>query len=160
MALSAVRAALETAKTPDTGTIAKIEEEHDRLKDILDGLLPAERPAYRQIEQRCRDLAEQRELLMVAEKLGGLPRLNTNVLSWTKRQKMPYRALGHRPVVMVPTFAYLPVLESSSELSVNGYGTFSTAVVTFQQRSTTSISTHWHHLWITLTASGPPTGFR
>lgn len=121
MAISAVKMALETVQEINLDEDEAFAKEEQQLQTILDGLMPIERPAYRQIEAKLKRIQERREILQITRQVGGLPILDTNVLTWTKRQKMPYRLLcsGHRPTLSVPAFAYVPVNAQRMNLSAS-----------------------------------------
>lgn len=118
MAISAVKCALETVKAPPTNVEA-LDAERKRLAAFFGSLLPVERGAYTETEQRLKHVTEQLAQAKLSSEFGGLSQLDLRVLSWTKQQKMPFHVLGVRPRLKVPAFAYLPVLHIRAELSAS-----------------------------------------
>lgn len=120
MPISAVRAVLETARTHDLSESNTLQMEEKRLAQIIDELLPVERPAHEGLEERLLQVRKKQQLLAVAAKYPGLPMLDPKVLSWTKRQKMPFRWIGGtRPNVLVPSLAYIPIMTGTLQMSAS-----------------------------------------
>lgn len=118
MALSAVRAALDTVVLP-SGTISELDElraEQKRIVDAGQRLLPMESKLREHYEQEYLRLDAKIKHLTSA--FSDLPKLDPIIMSWTKRQKIRLDGSAFRMTLRVPTFAYLPVTERGVTLRV------------------------------------------
>lgn len=119
MPISAVKAALGTVQNLDPDDDMTLAVEEEQLSEKLGTLLPAERQAYTGFATRLREVQQDRARLATYKETGGLPMLPLSVLSWTKRQTMPFRVMGVRPRTKVPVFAYLPILSQEVRMGAS-----------------------------------------
>lgn len=134
-----IEKALKNATIIETGQVEELEAELVKLNHLYVTLLPVEDRAKTKIADEITEKKARIERLKASEMLD-LPRLDTNVFGWTKRQKAWKEFLAHVHLD-VPVFAYIPLDNEVCVLRANRrdgfeerYGSGRPAAVTAQYK--------------------------
>lgn len=115
MSVMIEKALAASSKTVPVGNLEALQAERTRISKVTGSLLAVEKQAKQQLANRWNEIEAEIALLQTAELFPGMARLDPDVFSWTKPQRV-WKRRGRAVTLDVPTFAYIDVTEDECQL--------------------------------------------